>query len=174
MVKACNKISAGGDSAGGVVEIVVRGVPVGLGEPIFDKLDGELGKMLGIGAVKGVDIGAGFAVKDMTGSQNNDQMRAEKGKVVFESNNAGGITGGLSTGQDIIVRLTVKPTPTIDKQQHTIDKYTLENKTLAAITRRDPTIVARIWPVAENYTAMIILDNLLMHYGYQAIKQKFE
>jgi chorismate synthase len=174
MVKACNKISAGGDSAGGVVEVIVRGVPVGLGEPIFDKLDAELGKMLGIGAVKGVEIGAGFAVKDMTGSQNNDQMRAEKGKVVFESNNAGGITGGLSTGQEIIIRLAVKPTPTIDKQQHTIDKYTLENKTLAAITRRDPTIVARVWPVAENYTAMIILDNLLMHYGYQTIKHKFE
>ncbi|MGB8227058.1 MAG: chorismate synthase [Sedimentisphaerales bacterium] len=174
MVKACNKISAGGDSAGGVVEVIVRGVPAGLGEPIFDKLDAELGKMLGIGAVKGIEIGAGFAVKDMTGSQDNDQMRAEKGKVVFESNNAGGITGGLSTGQEIIIRLAVKPTPTIDKQQHTIDKYTLENKTLAAITRRDPTIVARIWPVAENYTAMIILDNLLMHYGYQTIKHKFE
>ena len=101
-------------------------------------------------------------------------MHSEKGKVVFDSNNAGGITGGLSTGQDIIVRLTVKPTPTIDKQQRTIDKYTLENKTLAAITRRDPTIVARIWPVAENYTAMIILDNLMVHYGYQAIRQKFE
>lgn len=174
MVKACNRISASGDSAGGVVEVVVRGVPIGLGEPMFDKLDGQLGQMLGIGAVKGVEIGAGFAVKDMTGSQNNDQMHSEKGKVVFDSNNAGGITGGLSTGQDIIVRLAVKPTPTIDKQQRTIDKYTLENKTLAAITRRDPTIVARIWPVAENYTAMIILDNLMAHYGYQAIKKKFE
>lgn len=174
MVKACNRISANGDSAGGVVEVVVRGVPAGLGEPMFDKLDAELGKMLGIGAVKGVEIGAGFAVKDMTGSQNNDQMHSEKGKVLFDSNNAGGITGGLSTGQDIIVRLAVKPTPTIDKQQRTIDKYTLENKMLAAITRRDPTIVARVWPVAENYTAMIILDNLMAHYGYQAIKQKFE
>lgn len=174
MVNACNKISANGDSAGGVVEVVVTGVPVGLGEPVFDKLDAELGRMLGIGAVKGVEVGAGFAVKDMTGSQNNDQMHSENGKVIFDSNNAGGITGGLSTGQDIVVRLAVKPTPTIDKQQHTIDKYTLENKALAAITRRDPTIVARVWPVAENYTAMIILDNLLMHYGYQAIKQKFE
>jgi chorismate synthase len=174
MVKACSKISATGDSAGGIVEVIVRGVPVGLGEPVFNKLDGQLGQMLGIGAVKGIEVGAGFAVKDMTGSQSNDQMHAEKGKVVFDSNNAGGITGGLSTGQDIVVRLTVKPTPTIDKQQHTIDKYTLENKTLAAITRRDPTIVARIWPVAENYTAMIILDNLMAHYGYQAIKSKFE
>ncbi|HUU15628.1 MAG TPA: chorismate synthase [Sedimentisphaerales bacterium] len=172
MVDACNKISATGDSAGGLVEVVVTGVPTGLGEPVFYKLDGELGKMLGIGAVKGVEVGAGFAVKDMTGYENNDQMHAKDGKVIFDSNNAGGITGGLSTGQPIVVRLTVKPTPTIDKPQMTIDKYTLENKELAAITRRDPTIVARIWPVAENYTAMVILDHLFAHYGYQALKTK--
>ena len=172
MVDACNRVSATGDSAGGVVEVVVLGVPTGLGEPVFNKLDAELGRMLGIGAVKGVEVGAGFAVKDMTGSRDNDQMRAADGKVVFESNNAGGITGGLSTGQPIVVRLAVKPTPTIDKQQRTIDKYTLENTDLAAITRRDPTIVARIWPVAENYTAMVILDNLMAHYGYQAIKDR--
>jgi len=169
MMDACNRICATGDSAGGVVEVIVTGVPVGLGEPVFCKLDAELGRMLGIGAVKGVEVGAGFAVKDMTGSQNNDQMRAEKSKVTFLSNNAGGITGGLTTGQPIVVRLTVKPTPTIDKPQRTIDKYTLENKELAAITRRDPTIVARIWPVAENYTALVILDHLLMHYGYQTL-----
>ncbi|MGD2094419.1 MAG: chorismate synthase [Phycisphaerales bacterium] len=172
MVDACNRISATGDSVGGVVEVVVTGVPAGLGEPVFYKLDGELGRMLGIGAVKGVEIGAGFAVKDMTGYENNDQMRAEAGKVIFESNNAGGITGGLSTGQSIVVRLAVKPTPTIDKPQKTIDKYTLENKELAAITRRDPTIVARIWPVAENYTAMVILDHMFAHYGYQMLKGK--
>jgi chorismate synthase len=172
MVDACNRIAATGDSVGGVVEVVVTGVPIGLGEPVFYKLDGELGKMLGIGAVKGIEVGAGFAVKDMTGFENNDQMRAENGKVIFESNNAGGITGGLSTGQPIIVRLTVKPTPTIDKPQKTIDKYTLENKELAAITRRDATIVARIWPVAENYTAIVILDHLFAHYGYQTLKTK--
>ena len=172
MVEACNKISATGDSAGGTVEVVVTGVPAGLGEPVFYKLDGELGKMLGIGAVKGVEVGAGFGVKDMTGYENNDQMHSENGKVVFDSNNSGGITGGLSTGQSIVVRLAVKPTPTIDKPQQTIDKYTLENKQLAAITRRDPTIVARIWPVAENYTAMVILDHLIAHYGYQVLKEK--
>jgi chorismate synthase len=172
MVEVCNKITKTGDSSGGVVEVVVTGVPTGLGEPVFHKLDAELGRMLGIGAVKGVEVGAGFAVKDMTGSQSNDQMHSEDGKVVFESNNAGGITGGLSTGQPIVVRLTVKPTPTIDKPQKTIDKYTLENKELAAITRRDPTIVARIWPVAENYTAIVILDNLIAHYGYQTLKDK--
>jgi chorismate synthase len=172
MVDACNKIAATGDSAGGIVEVVVTGVPAGLGEPVFDKLDAELGRMLGIGAVKGVEVGAGFAVKDMTGYENNDQMRSENGQVIFESNNAGGITGGLSTGQPIVVKLAVKPTPTIDKPQKTIDKYTLENTDLAAITRRDPTIVARIWPVAENYTAMVILDHLFAHYGYQMLKEK--
>jgi chorismate synthase len=172
MVDACNHISATGDSAGGVVEVVVTGIPTGLGEPVFNKLDGELGRMLGIGAVKGVEVGAGYAVKDMTGYDNNDQMHTENDKIVFDSNNAGGITGGLSTGQPIIARLTVKPTPTIDKPQKTIDKYTMENKELAAITRRDPTIVARIWPVAENYTAMVILDNLITHFGYQTLMAK--
>ncbi len=172
MVEACNRISQTGDSAGGVVEVIVLGVPVGLGEPMFFKLDAELGRMLGIGAVKGVEVGAGFAVKDMTGYQNNDQMRAVNGKVVFDSNNAGGITGGLTTGQPIVVRLAVKPTPTIAKPQHTIDKYTLENKDLAAITRRDPTIVARVWPVAEAYTALVILDHLMMHYGYQSLRRR--
>ena len=174
MLDACNRISAGGDSAGGLVEVVVLGAPVGLGEPVFNKLDAELGRMLGIGAVKGVEIGAGFAVKDMTGYQDNDQMRAVDGKVVFESNNAGGITGGLTTGQPIVARLAVKPTPTIDKPQKTIDKYTQENTQLAAITRRDPTIVARIWPVAENFTALVILDHLMMHYGYQALKARIK
>jgi chorismate synthase len=172
MVDACNKISAGGDSVGGLVEVVVLGVPVGLGEPVFAKLDAELGRMLGIGAVKGVEVGAGFGVKDMTGSQNNDEMRSVDGKVVFESNNAGGVTGGVATGQPIVARLAVKPTPTIDKPQKTVDKYTLENTQLAAITRRDPTIVARIWPVAENYTAMVILDHLMAHHGYQAMKNR--
>jgi chorismate synthase len=174
MVEACNKIAATGDSAGGLVEVVVLGAPAGLGEPVFNKMDSELGRMLGIGAVKGVEIGAGFAVKDMTGFENNDQMHAADGKVVFDSNHAGGITGGITTGQPIVARLAVKPTPTIDKPQKTIDKYTLETTDLAAITRRDPTIVARIWPVAENYTALVLLDHLMMHYGYQTLKEKIK
>ena len=172
MIEACNEITKTGDSSGGIVEVVATGVPVGLGEPVFYKLDAELGRMLGIGAVKGVEVGAGFAVKDMTGHQSNDQIHSENGKVVFDSNHAGGITGGLSSGQPIVVKLAVKPTPTIDKPQRTIDKYTLENKDLAAITRRDPTIAGRIWPVAENYTAMVILDHLIAHYGYEVIKAK--
>jgi chorismate synthase len=107
----------------------------------------------------------------MTGIQSNDAMHVENNKVLFDSNNAGGITGGLSNGAPLIVRVGVKPTPTIDKKQHTIDKYTLENKQLAAITRRDPTIVARIWPVAENFTAMVLLDNLIAHLGYQKLRE---
>ena len=171
MNEGVNRISATGDSAGGIVEVRATGLPVGLGEPVFDKLDAELGRMLGIGAVKGVEVGAGFQVKDMTGYRSNDRMHAEKGKVCFDSNNAGGITGGLTTGQDLVVRLAVKGTPTIDRKQTTIDKYTLADTELAAITRRDPTIVARIWPVAENYTALVLLDHLIMHYGYQHLRK---
>jgi chorismate synthase len=174
MLEACNRITATGDSSGGIVEVVALGIPAGLGEPVFAKLDAELGRMLGIGAVKGIEIGAGFAVKNMTGYQSNDQMHSVQGKIAFDSNNAGGITGGLSTGQPIVVRLAVKGTPTIAKPQHTIDKYTMENKQLAAITRRDPTIVGRIWPIAENYTAMVLLDHLLAHYGYQTLCSKMK
>jgi len=166
------EITRSGDSSGGVVEVVATGLPVGLGEPVFRKLDGELGRMLSIGAVKAVEVGAGLAVKDMTGSQCNDQMEAKDAKVTFRSNNAGGITGGLTTGQPIVVRLAVKPTPTIAKPQYTIDKVSLENKELAAVTRRDPTIVARVWPVAEAFTAILLLDHYMQHIAFQAMFKK--
>jgi len=146
-------------------------VPAGLGEPVFRKLDGELGRMMSIGGVKAVEVGAGLAVKDMTGSQCNDQMRVEDGKVRFLSNNAGGITGGLATGEPIVARLAVKPTPTIARPQKTIDKVSLENAELAAVTRRDPTLVARIWPVAEAFTALVLADHLAMHLGYRALTE---
>ncbi len=162
-------IRDGGDSSGGIVEVVARGVPAGMGEPVFLKLDGEMGKMMGIGTVKAVELGAGMKVKDLTGSENNDQMSVRDGKVVFSNNNAGGITGGLTTGQDIVVRLAVKPTPTIARPQHTIDKVSMTDADLAAVTRRDPTIVSRIWPVAEAFMAIVLLDHLMMHLGYQAI-----
>jgi chorismate synthase len=174
MTEACTKIYNDGDTAGGLVELIISGVPVGLGEPVFEKLDGELARMMGIGAVKGVEIGAGFGVKNMTGLQSNDMMHAEDGKVIFDSNNAGGITGGLATGQDIVVRLAVKPTPTIDKKQHTIDKYTLKTTELSAITRRDPTITNRIWPVAESYASLILLDLFIAHAGYQQLRSIVE
>ena len=158
-----------GDSSGGLVEVVATGVPAGLGEPVFHKLDGELGRMMSIGGVKAVEVGAGLAVKDMTGSQSNDQMCMENGKVKFLSNHAGGITGGLATGENLVARLAVKPTPTIAKPQRTIDKVSLTDAQLAAVTRRDPTLVARIWPVAEAFMAIIVLDMTAQHLGYKAL-----
>lgn len=169
MYRRIMEITESGDSSGGVVEVMATGVPAGMGEPVFKKLDAELGRMMGIGTVKAVEIGAGMAAKDSTGSQFNDQMYAEGGQVRFGSNNAGGITGGLTTGQPIVVRLAVKPTPTIAKPQHTIDKVTLESRKLAAVTRRDPTIVPRVWPVAEAYMAIILLDHYMMHLAYQSV-----
>ncbi|MDY6969023.1 MAG: chorismate synthase [Spirochaetota bacterium] len=162
-----------GDSSGGIVEVVARGVPVGLGEPAFDKLDGEFGRMLSIGAVKAVEVGAGTQVKDMTGSECNDQLSMKDGQVVFSNNNSGGITGGLTTGQDIVVRLAVKPTPTIARDQKTIDKVSRTDAKLSAVTRRDPTIISRVWPVAEAFMSIIILDFLMMHIAYQDMCKKY-
>lgn len=167
MVEKIISVKDEGDSTGGLVEVVATGLPAGVGEPVFGKLDGELGRLLSIAAVKAVEVGLGLAVKDAKGSQVNDQMYTEGGKVKFTSNNAGGITGGLTTGQDIIVRLAVKPTPTIGKPQRTIDKLTNENANLAAVTRRDPTIIARIWPVAEAYVAITLLDHYMQYIAQQ-------
>ncbi len=172
MYRRIMEITESGDSSGGVVEVVATGLPAGVGEPVFGKLDAELGRMMGIGTVKAVEIGAGFAAKDSTGSQFNDQMRIRDGKVAFTSNNAGGITGGLTTGQPIVARLTVKPTPTIAKPQQTIDKVSLEEKELAAVTRRDPTIVPRVWPVAEAFMALVLLDHYMAHLAYRGIMKK--
>jgi len=172
MYRRILEIAQAGDSSGGVVEVIATGVPAGVGEPVFGKLDGELGRMMSIGTVKAVEIGGGIAAKDSTGSRFNDQMSVEDGEVRFGSNNAGGITGGLTTGQPIIARLTIKPTPTIAMEQHTIDKVSLENKVLSAVTRRDPTIVARVWPVAEAFVALVLVDHLMMHYGYQAMANR--
>jgi len=172
MEKRILEIRDEGDSSGGLVEVVATGLPVGLGEPCFSKLDGELGRMMSIGTIKAVEVGAGYGVKDMRGSECNDAMRAENGDVQFQSNNAGGVLGGMSTGQPLIARLAVKPTPTIAKPQQTIDKVTLENAELAAVTRRDPTIVARVWPVAEAFTALILLDLYMQHVAYEAMKPK--
>jgi chorismate synthase len=158
-----------GDSSGGVIEVQATGLPAGMGEPVFRKLDGELGRMLSIAAVKAVEIGAGVGVKDMTGSLCNDEMFAQGGKVSFGSNHAGGLAGGLTTGQTLIARLTVKPTPTIGKDQRTIDKVSLENVVLKAVTRRDPTIVPRVWPVVEGFLAIILLDQYLQHLAYQTL-----
>jgi chorismate synthase len=146
-----------GDSVGGIVEITATGCPTGLGDPVFGKLDAQIaGAMMGIGAVKGVEIGDGFAVAGTFGSENNDPMTSDG----FLSNHAGGILGGISSGQDIIVRIAVKPTPSIAKLQQTrnIQGNAVE---ISVGGRHDPCIVPRIVPVAEAMLALVLIDCVL-------------
>jgi len=154
---------AAGDSVGGIAEIVATGCPVGLGDPVFGKLDAEIaGAMMGIGAVKGVEIGDGFAVAKKFGSENNDQMTA----TGFSSNHAGGILGGISSGQDIVVRIAVKPTASIAKVQKTQDIHGNEVE-ISVTGRHDPCIVPRIIPVAEAMLALVLIDAVLEQQKYR-------
>ncbi len=151
-----------GDSVGGIAEIVAKGCPAGLGDPVFGKLDAEIaGAMMGIGAVKGVEIGDGFAVAGKLGSHNNDPMTKEG----FATNHAGGILGGISSGQDIVVRIAVKPTPSIAKVQKTRDIHG-NSVEISVGGRHDPCIVPRIIPVAEAMLALVLADCLLEQEKY--------
>lgn len=157
MQKAIGKLIKEGDSAGGIVECRIEGLPPGLGEPVFDKLEADLAKgILSIGAVKGFEIGEGFKAAGMRGSKHNDEMSAQG----FTSNHGGGITGGISTGQPVIFRLAVKPTPSISALQHTVDKQGKE-RDIRIKGRHDPVICPRIVPVAEAMAALVICDHLL-------------
>jgi len=165
MLKLAEKTRSEKDSIGGIIEIIIKNPPQGLGEPVFEKLDAELAKaMMGIGAVKGVEIGAGFKVAEMKGSENNDQIKSEKGKIKFLSNNHGGILGGISTGADIIIRLAIKPVPSIAKKQQTITK-TLKNTSIEVLGRHDSCLAPRIIPVAEAMAAIVLIDKFLEQKG---------
>ncbi|MBR7079891.1 MAG: chorismate synthase, partial [Treponema sp.] len=143
---------------GGIVECVVSGVPAGLGEPVFDKADALLAQaMLSIGAIKGIEFGAGFASGDLTGSVNNDPMR--KGGV-FVSNNAGGILGGITRGDDIVFRVAVKPVPSIFIKQQTVDA-SLNECDILIEGRHDVCLCPRIVPVVQAMTAITLADLLL-------------
>lgn len=155
-----------GDSVGGSVECHISGVPAGLGEPVFDKLDGELAKaMLSLGTVKGIEFGRGFGVCLEKGSTNNDQ-RDKKG---YHSNHAGGIEGGISNGNEIVFRIAVKPTPSISIEQSSIE---LSGKNCKVITkgRHDPCICPRIVPVVESMANIVLLDFLLRQKVYLFLK----
>ncbi len=170
MEKKIIEIRDEGDTCGGVVEVTARGVPAGLGEPVFDKLRATIGQgLFSIGAVTGVEFGGGFEAARMKGSEWNDAPYMEDGKPRFRTNNAGGMLGGISTGEDIVVRISVKPTPTISKPQDSIDMDTMKETELAAITRRDATICPRIYPVAEAMVRMCIVDALMMARGYDNV-----
>jgi len=151
-----------GDSVGGVVEVRVLGVPSGLGEPVFDKLEARLAAaVMSIGGVRGFELGEGFACSRMTGSQFNDPFMVEQGRVRTSSNHAGGILGGISTGEEIVLRAAVRPTPSIARPQRTV---TMEGKeTVIQIGgRHDPCIVPRLVPVAEAMVALALADFLLI------------
>lgn len=152
------------DSLGGVIECIITGMPIGIGEPVFEKLDANLAKaILSIGAMKGIEIGAGFEVASRTGSENNDPFVAdEEGNISKASNNAGGILGGLSDGSEIIFRAAVKPTSSIARTQKTVNKLG-ENIEINIKGRHDPLIVPRAVVVVESMAAITLVDMLFMN-----------
>ncbi|XEC94361.1 chorismate synthase [Paenibacillus tarimensis] len=159
MADRIERLAAAGDSCGGIVECRIRGVIPGLGEPVFDKLDAELAKaMLSIGAVKGIEFGAGFLAAEMLGSEHNDQMNASG----FMSNHSGGIIGGISTGEEIIFRVVVKPTSSISVPQQTIGESG-EEQLIVTRGRHDPCICPRIVPVVEAMACLVIEDHFKRH-----------
>ena len=166
MESLIRKVRNEGDSVGGIVEVIARGVPAGLGEPVFDKLSADLAKgMMSINAVKGIEIGAGFRVAERRGSENNDPWIYEQERIRTRSNNAGGILGGITTGEEIVVRIAVKPPSTIAIPQETIDRQgravTFSPGDAASSHRHDPCICPRVVPVAEAMMALVLADHLL-------------
>jgi chorismate synthase len=163
MERRVMKAKRDGDSVGGIVEIVVKNPPVGLGEPVFDKLEADLaGALMSIGAVKGVEIGNGFAAARLRGSENNDAIYRDRrnGRVRTRTNNAGGIAGGISNGEDIILRIAVKPTSSISVRQETVTTAG-RRATISVEGRHDPCLCPRIVPVAEAMVALTLMDHLV-------------
>ena len=159
------KIRKDGDSTGAIIEVIAENVPSGLGEPIYGKLDQEIASgIMSINAVKAVEIGAGFETASMTGSQNADEIVMNNGNVEFLSNNAGGILGGISTGQDIVVRFAVKPTSSILKPVKTIDINEKETE-ISTRGRHDPCVGIRAVPIGEAMLALTLADNFIRNRG---------
>ncbi len=163
MVDAILEAKEAHDSLGGIVEVRAIGTPVGLGEPIYDKVDALIGQaMLSIPAVKAVEIGEGFAVTRSRGSLSNDGFRVEDGRIRTSSNNAGGTLGGLTTGEDLVVRIAVKPTSSVAVPQQTVDTD-LNEREIVIEGRHDPSVCPRAVPVAEAMLALTLADLMLQH-----------
>jgi len=159
MIAAVEEAKKDGDSLGGIIEGIALGVPVGLGEPVFDAVDAELAKALfAIPAVKGVEFGAGFRAVRMKGSQNNDPFVIKDGRVITASNNAGGILGGISNGMPLVVRVAVKPTASIAREQQTVDVSNMTEAHLSVKGRHDACIVPRAVVVVESMMAVTLCD----------------
>jgi chorismate synthase len=151
-----------GESLGGVIECIALNMPAGIGEPLFDALDADLAKALfGVPAVKGVEFGAGFRAAEMIGSQNNDAFLLKNGKVVTSTDNAGGILGGLSSGMPIMIRVAIKPTPSIAKEQKTVNLSSMENAAINVKGRHDPCVVPKAVPAIEAAVAITLADHLI-------------
>lgn len=162
MIGLIEKEKKAGNSVGGIIECVIRNVPIGLGSPLFDKLDARLAHaMMSIPATKGFGIGSGFACVEMKGSQHNDPIRKEGKKIITTSNNAGGVVGGISNGMDIIFRVAFKPTATIFKKQQTVDEKG-RNTTLQMSGRHDPCVLPRAVPIVEAMAALVLADEFLI------------
>ncbi len=162
MEKKILEVKEKGDSVGGVVETIAFNVPAGIGEPVFDKLDADIAKaLMGIGAVKGVEIGFGFKLAEETGSATNDEYYLQKDKIKTTTNTSGGIVGGISNGMPIVARIAVKPTPSISSVQKTVDLKTMKETEIEISGRHDPCICPRMTPVAESAMAMVLADHIL-------------
>ena len=163
MIRLIEKMRRAGDTVGGIVEGVARGVPPGWGEPVFDRLEADLGKaMLSLPASKAFEIGSGFSSILLTGTQHNDAFRSKGGKVVTTTNRSGGIQGGISNGQTIYFRIAFKPVATVMQEQDTVD-VDLKNTTLKARGRHDPCVLPRAVPMVEAMTALVLIDHALRH-----------
>jgi chorismate synthase len=162
MEEAIVKARKEGDSLGGIIECLALNVPAGVGEPLVDSLDADIAKMLmAVPAVKGVEFGAGFKVAELRGSENNDAYLMQDGKVVTLTNNAGGVLGGLSSGMPINVRVAVKPTSSIAKEQRTVNLSKMEDTTIKVKGRHDPCVVPKAVPVVEAAVAIILADHMI-------------
>jgi len=163
MIRLIERMRREGNTVGGLVEGVARGVPPGWGEPVFDRLQADLGKaMLSLPAAKGFEIGSGFGGITLTGREHNDPFRARGGRVVTTSNRSGGIQGGISNGQTIYFRVAFKPVATVMHEQDTVDVQ-LKNTTLKGRGRHDPCVLPRAVPIVEAMTALVLLDHALRH-----------
>ncbi len=155
-----------GDSVGGVLATAVIGLPVGIGEPWFDSLESVLSHgLFSIPAVKGIEFGVGFKCAEMCGSEMNDSLRYDGEKVISQTNNNGGINGGISNGMPVLFNCAIKPTPSISKEQNTIDFINMENTTLSVTGRHDPCIVHRARVVVDSVTAIVLCDMLSQKFG---------